>query len=184
MNYFPFDPDPRLSAIALDDKRLIRVFHEATMTLSKAQYLLTGKEGPYSPRVPIPAPMIDWVKGDGERWFVAWTNAMLVAMIERYGQTRVDGYSCYQRYCGLAQRFRYVDDPVPAPASFPNMARAKIKGLDYTDWQDTHAAYREYMRVQWNGIDKRAVTWQKHGAPDWADFGIEAELIRLGLMPG
>lgn len=26
MNYFPFDPDPRASAIALDDKRLARVF--------------------------------------------------------------------------------------------------------------------------------------------------------------
>lgn len=45
MNYFPFNPDPRASAIALDDKRLTRVFHEATMTLSKAQWNGLDKKG-------------------------------------------------------------------------------------------------------------------------------------------
>lgn len=182
MNYFPFDPDPRTSAIALDDKRLTRVFHEATMTLSKAQYVLTGELGPYSPRTPIPTAIMEWVTGEGERWFVAWTHEMLLAMVERYGQTRVDGYSCFQRHCQLKQRFRTVDHPVPAPATFPNLARAAVKGLDYTSWTDTHAAYREYMRVQWQGIDKRPCTWTHHGPPLWADDGVDGELRRLCLI--
>lgn len=183
MNYFPFDPCPRVSAIALDDKRLTRVFHEATMTLSKAQYRLTGEVGPYAPNVPIPTRLLEWVEGEGERWFVAWTAAMLVAMIDRYGQLKVNGYSCYQRHQLLAPRFREPDPELVTPAHFPNLARATVKGLDYSDWQDTHAAYREYMRVQWNGIDKRPCTWTHHGPPVWASDGIEAELRRLGLLP-
>lgn len=179
MNYFPFDPDPRESAVALDDKRLPRVFHEATMTLSKAQYLLTGENGPYSPRVPIPGALIEWVTGEGERWFVAWAHHMLMALVERNGQSRVDGYSCFQRYCQLRNRFRLVDDPLPTPATFPNLAKAAVKGLDYSHWDDTHAAYREYMRAQWNGIDKRPCAWTRHGPPAWLDGGLDTFLSTL-----
>lgn len=182
MNYFPFDPDPRASAIALDDKRLTRVFHEATMTLSKAQFMLTGEPGPYSPKVPVPAPLMTWVAGDGENWFVAWTHAMMIAMVERYGQTRVDGYASFQRYCQLAPRFRLVRDPLPMPLAFPNFARAVVKGLDFTHMDDTHAAYREYIRAQWNGIDKKGCCWGCHGAPVWAFDEIDAELRRLALI--
>lgn len=181
MNYFPFDPSPRRSAIALDDKRLPRVFHESVMVLSKIQYLQTGEAGPYSPRVPVPAALIEWAQDDGLEWFAMWTREMLVALNERFGAARVCGYRAYSAYWRLQDRYRETRKFDPRPSSFPNLARAQIKGLDYSDWDDTHAAYREYIRVQWNGLDKRPNIWTTHGPPDWAEDGIEAELRRLGL---
>jgi hypothetical protein len=167
MNYFPFDPDPRASAIALDDKRLPRVFHEAVMTLSKAQYVLTGVNGPYSPLVPIPKRLLDWVCADGESWFVAWVREMLFALRARNGDERVGAYACYLAYCNLAPRFN-VPRAASPPLSFPNLAKASIKGLDYTHEPDTHLAYRNYMSAQWQGIDKRPCVWTTHGRPLWA----------------
>lgn len=182
MNYFPFDPDPRASAVALDEKRLARVFGEAVMTLSKAQFLNTGEEGPYSPRLPVPTPLLEWARGDGLDWMVQWTREMRIALIERNGVERVMGYASHNAWTRLAPRYRYDFELVEPPKAFPNFARAVVKGLDFTHMDDTHAAYREYLKAQWNGIDKRAVSWGCHGAPLWAFDGIDAELRRLALI--
>lgn len=182
MNYFPFDPDPRLSAIALDDKRLPRVFHEAVMVLSKAQFALTGEAGPYSPRVPVPAALMAWAQGDGEAWFAEWTFQMLQALIERNGQIRVNGYACYENYLKLAPRFGAGHIFYGPPDVFPNLAKATIKGLDFTHVADTHDAYRQYIRAQWLTIDKRPCVWTHHGPPTWADDGIDGALRELCLI--
>lgn len=166
MNYFPFDPDPYKAAIALDDKRLPRVFHEATMTLSVMQYRQTGIAGPYSPRVPVPRKLLDWACDDGEIWLTQWTQALLQALIERFGQTRVDGYACYERWCQLDNRYRFRLSSRP-PRSFPNFAKAAIKGLDFTHIEDTHDAYRQYIIAQWKRIDVRPCVWTYHGPPLW-----------------
>lgn len=176
MNYFPFDSDPRLSAIALDDKRLTRVFHEAVMALSVARHRLTGESGPYSPRTPVPRPIVDWICSEGEGWFVDWTREMAVAMIDRYGPFRVNGYACFQSYIKLPHRFVFPS-VVVAPTSFPNLARSTIKGLDFTHLEDTHHAYREYVRAQWDGIDKRPCQWTFHGPPSWADRDTDSSLM-------
>lgn len=182
MNYFPFDPDPRASAIALDEKRLARVFGEAVMVLSKAQFFNTGVEGPYSPRLPVPTPLLEWARDDGLDWMVQWTRAMRLALIERNGLERVAGYACYQAWTKLDPRYRQGWDDWRRPNAFPNFARATVKGLDFTHLEDTHLAYREYIKAQWNGIDKKGCSWGCHGAPVWAFDGIDAELRRLALI--
>ena len=184
MNYFPFDPSPRLSAIALDDKRLPRVFGEAVMVLSRMQFELTGVNGPYSPRVPVPALLMQWALADGEAWFVEWTREMLLALTARNGDERVEAYACAKAYVQLAPRFRYERFLYRTPDVFPNLARAAIKGLDFTHVADTHKAYRDYVCAQWTGIDKRPCVWTYHGMPTWADGALrtlERDLEELGL---
>ena len=178
MNYFPFDPCPRASAVALDDKRLTRVFHEATMALSVARNRLTGELGPYSPQTPVPRAIVDWICGEGETWFVEWTREMAVAMIERNGPERVNGYACFQAYQRLPARFVWPSYVVK-PATFPNLACSSIKGLDFRHLEDTHQAYRHYVLAQWDGLDRRPCSWTHHGPPSWANRDLAGFLSAL-----
>lgn len=181
MNYFPFDPDPRLSAIALDDKRITRIFHEAVQTLSVARHRLTGESGPYSPRTPVPRAITDWICAEGEGWFVDWTRELAVAMIERNGALRVNGYASFQAYIRLPNRFIWPSQ-VAHPTTFPNLARSELKGLDFSMLQDTHFAYREYIKAQWNGIDIRPCSWTFHGPPAWRSETLDSTLDNFIAM--
>lgn len=166
MNYFPFYADPVLSAQCLDDKRLPRIFSETVMTLSRLQFEMTGIEGPYSSRMPIPLALLNWLRGTTARhWFVAWAAAVRDECIYRFGEERVRSYLCERKRKEL---FPYLcNDAPPASVAFLNMARSTDKGLDFTHMPDVHEAYRAYIAHQWTYVDKRAPAWSGRPAPDF-----------------
>lgn len=51
--------------------------------------------------------------------------------------------------------------------SFPNCAKSKGKGLDFTHLPITEA-YKEYLNYQWFNIDKYKPTWLGDYVPAWA----------------
>lgn len=171
MNYFPFDPDPLLSARALDDKRLRRVFQEAVMVSAEYQRArIPERENPYPKKMPMPQALMDWLLRDTSRalWFSAWTHALLQCNIERFG-CGVGQWQATEKYLRLSIRTRALDSGVTIPPSFVNLARSQAKGLDYTHIEDVHVAYRQYVAHQWRIVDKRAVVWTEHGAPSWLE---------------
>jgi hypothetical protein len=162
VNYFPFDPDPYQSAIALDDKRLRRIFTEAVQTLSVLQFVTTGVKGPYSKDTPIPPKLMQWLTADHENalWFAAWTTAMLLVLEQRFG-LRVQDYVAVRKFATLRTLWR---QEAPRPKTFVNLACSKEKGLDYTALKDTHLAYQRYVAHQ---LKQRPAVWTVHGAPPW-----------------
>ena len=167
MNYFPFYADPERSALALDDKRITRVFAESVMVLSKLQFKLTGDFGPYSPRATVPRVLFDWLMEHepGRLWFIKWVRELLDECGWRFGVQHVLQYSSTRKWAVLHDQFR--DAVVPDDIDFVNMARAAIKSLDYTHYTDVHEAYRDYVAFQWIHRDKRPCIWTDRTAPEF-----------------
>jgi hypothetical protein len=167
MNYFPFYHDTVASARALDDKRITRVFAESVMVLSKLQFRLTGELGPYSPRTTMPRVLFDWLveHEPGRLWFIQWVRDLLDECGWRFGVSHVLQYSSTRKWAVLLPEFR--EATVPVDVNFLNMARAAVKGLDYSHRVNVHAAYRDYVAYQWVHIDKRPCVWTDRAAPDF-----------------
>lgn len=164
MNYFPFDPDPYKSAVALDDKRLRRIFQEAVMTQAEVKRIrFPDAPNPYPKKMPMPKALMDWILGDEENhmWFEKWVAALLQCCLERWGRSRVYDWGAFDKYA-LPSDLRGA-----APKQFVNLARSAAKGLDYTDIKDTHEAYREYVAYQWALVDKIPPVWTLHKPPVW-----------------
>lgn len=173
MNYFPFDPDPLESAMALDDKRLRRVFSEAVMTLAECQRVLfPGALNPYPKKMPMPPKLMQWVLNtENSAWFGAWTQALFICVTERWSGGAKEWQSVvkYQQLLIRTEKWR-----CPAPPAFVNLACSKEKGLDYTHIADTHLAYKMYLTEQWLRHDVRPVIWSVHGRPDWFKGEVDA----------
>lgn len=170
MNIFPLYASAKLSARALDDRRLRRVFQEAVMIQSNVQRLTKG-DGPYR-MVPLPNAMQDWLglkpelyKGANaqmaRQWVYDWMHELAIECEFRFDTS---GWLTMTRYaCTATRAMRIPCDGL----KFCNMARSAAKGLDYTHMEDVHEAYRKYVAFQWRHVDSVAPVWTGRERPLW-----------------
>lgn len=170
MNYFPFYADPVKSAQCLDDKRITRVFAESVYVQSWYQTKMLGIEGPYGYNNPrCPKTLWSWLTDDPAHteWHARWVRALLAECVHRNSADRVRQYSSYAKWSKLHIWLQSSPNEELKPVAFVNMARATVKDLDYTHYEDVHEAYRDYIAYQWLNLDVRPCRWTNREPPEF-----------------
>ena len=155
MNIFFTSTDPIECAIALDDKRLVKMPIESVQMLSSAIHRHGG----------TPVYRVAWTKhpctlwsGDSREnfeWHLAHLKAMNDEFKFRYGR---DHGSFLAGYSALKDQQQALPDNVGL-GKYPNCSLFK-------DEQDVVNAYRMTMVEKWKN-DKRPPRWTKRERPQW-----------------
>lgn len=172
MNIFPTHPDAFDSALALDDKRLVRQASEVVVLLGNVA-ALQGIPSPYKPHPTPNHPLVKWLLEDPHnwRWTASYAHACNLLYRDTYGRECV----CLSKLRDLraAHTAHYRAQHGDArwmgearPIVFCNAASNKALRLDFTHVEDVHDAYRQYLNARWAG-DKRAAVWSKRSPPIW-----------------
>lgn len=163
MNIFVPSPSPVLSAEALDDVRLRKMNIETAQMLCTALRLRHGyNDVPYK-NTHANHPLVKWLLSSNGN--IQWLYKNGVALFSenkfRSGKEHASGLVTLS----LAPLISSLEPEPLQP--FVNCARNKSLGIDYTDIEDVHEAYRLYMSERWLN-DKRMPLWTRRGPPDWA----------------
>jgi hypothetical protein len=165
MNLQASHPHPWLSAIAMDDKRVSK------MTLETAQMYCTATGNTTYKPTHQHHPLIPWCQ-QNLSWLIRFHQALAGEYYFRRG-------IIHSSFRDVGQHM--IDVPDVEPLYFRNHARSphmsplyshageesyRLIPIDFTHIQDTHLAYRYYMRARWSQ-DKRAATWTRRPPPFW-----------------
>lgn len=164
MNIFVSDECPVKSAVALDDKRLVKMVLETAQLLSSAVNLSYGdKIAPYK-TAHKGHPCTLWTKqSQGNfQWLLDHGWALGTEYTRRYEKT-------HKSLLVIADiddsgLIKHVQKGARTP--FANCAANASVGVSFKHVQDTVEAYRQYLAVRWTN-DKRYPTWTNCNAPSW-----------------
>lgn len=171
MNLFVTHVDPVKAATHLDDKRIGSALREACQMMSLAikyhsinfdESLHCGEGKVTKGMSHLNHPVSLWVRSTLANWNWTWdyASALIKEYELRYGKTH-----------GASPRVEYLTPfrtclPVGGLLSFQNSAKNDGLGLDFTHLP-VPKSYRQYLIARWE-TDKRAVTFQNRGAPEWS----------------
>ena len=147
MNIQATHEHPYNSAVALDDKRLIKMILE-----SAQMYCTVTGDTTYRP-THSNHPVTKWAQHNLS-WLIQWHQALAGEYFHRFKKT-------HKSFTDVGQ---YMTSPPGVTVDFCNAARGK--DLDFTHIKDTHKAYRFYMRARWY-TDKKPATWTNRMPPWW-----------------
>lgn len=162
MNIFATSASPIMSALWLDDKRVIKMCIETAQILSTVAHE-TGRwaDGMYQP-THRHHPCVLWA---GRSPFNhSWLLQHGFALCGLY-QLLYDREHASKKILYL---FGTPDYHTPPPVEFQNSARNASVGVDYSDVNDVHLAYRLYLGHRWKN-DRRPPTWGRRAKPEWYD---------------
>ena len=161
MNIFAFDKCPMRSALWLDDIRKNKMILESAQMLSTAvRALCPDTTLEVYKTAYLNHPCSKWARQSRANF--QW---LLHHMSWLYNQKSGDHKSAR-----LIPEFqKYADDgdfPDEYLTPFANCARNLERGVDYSDIDDVHQAYRMYMNDRWK---ERNITlaWRWGEEPDW-----------------
>lgn len=164
MNIFAYDPDPTICALWLDDKRKNKMITETSQLLStclriEARGWLESNRHDVHQIAYASHPCTRWVRK-------SWTH---FSWLVTYMQALNDMWPGVHRgarhlpvFHKAVKEFASGDEP----DYFVNCARSKAKGLDFTDHDSVHKAYRAYHCARWD-TDTQAPTWKYGRRPRW-----------------
>ncbi len=161
MNIFAFDKCPMQSALWLDDVRKNKMILESAQMLSTAVRWL-------DPDTTLPVYKLAYINHPCSKWARrsrANFKWLLSHMSWLFNQK--SGMHKSARLIPLFQQ--YVDDgefPNEELTDFANCARNLERGVDYSEVDDVHQAYRMYMNDRWKER-KITLTWRWGKEPDW-----------------
>lgn len=153
MNLFATDPCPARSALALDDRRLVKMVLETAQLLSTAAHegALLHVGDLYKP-THLNHPVSKWVRADARN--IDWTYRHFVSLLDEYEER----FSRPHASGVIARRLILPNVLADAPEAFCNCT-------PYPELP-VHGAYRQTLRAKWNS-DVRPPTWRHRGQPPW-----------------
>ena len=154
MNLFVTNSSPKLSARALDDKRVVKMVLETAQLLSTA-INEQGLDGPYkSTHKNHPCAM--WVREtQGNYW---WTCLHFYYLLDEYFKRYGKVHACGKH---LTVFLNHVGDmPEGLRTDFVNCAANQSLGISYKHLDDVFTAYQLYLADRWE-TDKREPTWYR-----------------------
>ncbi len=160
MNIFVTNPDPHLSAIALDDKRLIKMILESAQILSTAIWI-NGHKGFYKP-THLNHPVVKWASSSQGNY--EWLMQHFIHLIAEYNYRFNRTHKCSTFALQIVLGQYYI--PSRGGSSFCNCTTNKEKGISFKHITDTPEAYKNYLNARWE-TDKRTPKWTKRGKPEW-----------------
>ena len=161
MNIFAFDKCPMRSALWLDDIRKNKMILESAQMLSTAvRALCPDTKLEVYKTAYLNHPCSKWARQSRANF--QW---LLHHMSWLYNQK-----SGEHKSARLIPEFqKYADDgdfPDEYLTPFANCARNLERGVDYSDIDDVHQAYRMYMNDRWKERNI-TLTWRWGEEPDW-----------------
>ena len=161
MNIFAFDKCPMRSALWLDDIRKNKMILESAQMLSTAvRALCPDTTLEVYKTAYLNHPCSKWARQSRANF--QW---LLHHMSWLYNQKTGDHKSAR-----LIPEFqKYADDgdfPDEYLTPFANCARNLERGVDYSEVDDVHQAYRMYMNDRWKERNI-TLTWRWGEEPDW-----------------
>ena len=161
MNIFAFDKCPMRSALWLDDIRKNKMILESAQMLSTAvRALCPDTTLEVYKSAYLNHPCSKWARQSRANF--KW---LLHHMSWLYNQKSGDHKSAR-----LIPEFqKYADDgdfPDEYLTPFANCARNLERGVDYSEVDDVHQAYRMYMNDRWKERNI-TLTWRWGEEPDW-----------------
>tara|TARA_R100001129_G_scaffold38257_2_gene25679 strand:- start:533 stop:1024 length:492 start_codon:yes stop_codon:yes gene_type:complete len=161
MNIFAFDKCPMRSALWLDDIRKNKMILESAQMLSTAvRALCPDTTLEVYKTAYLNHPCSKWARQSRANF--QW---LLHHMSWLYNQK-----SGEHKSARLIPEFqKYVNDgdfPDEYLTPFANCARNLERGVDYSDIDDVHQAYRMYMNDRWKERNI-TLTWRWGEEPDW-----------------
>lgn len=145
MNIFASSPDPRVSAMVLDDKRVVK------MVLETCQLLCTAinENGGVSPYKSTHKnhPCAVWARASkaNYEWLLNHFDCLFLEYTRRYHKI----HKCEQYYNELVSGIAYIPD-----GPFTNPPNCTI----FKDISNVYEAYEKYLEHKWAN-DKRTPTW-------------------------
>ena len=171
MNVFACDADPRMAAIALADRHVIKMTLETAQILSTTGILL-GKPVPGGYRAthrhhPVTVGCVECP--DYRAW--VWEHGLALASeyTFRFGREHKSQI--------VIENAEFLTDEAPPSPHLWALARFPLAMDDEHKQDDPFDSYREYLRVKYAGWASkgRPPRWTKRSAPAWLNY-----LVRLG----
>lgn len=164
MNIFASDACPVQSAMALDDKRLVKMCLETAQILSSVMRKTRGDAvanqlGLYK-ATHANHPCVRWAENDQNlSWLVDHGFSLCLEFSLRFKKV----HSSMQVIMAVSRLFPEPIDHLGI--TFQNSARNKTLDLDFSDLP-VHEAYRAYLNARWN-TDKTPPKWTTRQPPEW-----------------
>lgn len=171
MNIFAVSESPRECAEALDDVRLRKMYVETAQLMCGALRLRGVNDDRLYKVSHSNHPCAVWARENSAnwRWLYSYWNC-LHAELKRRFPDKVHKTSVlipvFYEYGQEIVLFRKHLPPSIIRTQFPNCARNKSLGIDFTYLWDVHEAYRQYLNVRWQN-DRRAPKWTNTEPPIW-----------------
>jgi len=157
MNIFATYNSPRKSAIALDDKRVIKMILESMQMLSTAVYFYRGK-APYKPSF-VNHPCTKWARKNQANY--QWLLKHFFYLFKEYKHRYKRHHKCERFYKILKSGKKYLPKGKQTP--FADCAGLPKKYKSLTKITDR---YRQCLSNKWLK-DKRKPKWSKRNKPYW-----------------
>jgi len=161
MNIFAFSPDPKQSALWLDDVRKNKMILETAQLLSAAIRF-------YDPATKLPVykqthsghPCTHWTRASRANF--QWLTDYMQALVDQKHGTH-DSSKLLPYFREYAISGEFFKEPL---TPFANCAANADLGLSFKHIADTHLAYRMYIRERWKQ-DTIHLSWYWGKEPDW-----------------
>lgn len=164
MNIFITSPDPIQCAVALDDRRVIKMALESTQMLSTVIHIHHGshRQEVYRP-THAHHPCTVWTAQN--RSNAEWLYAHMVALQEEY---RYRFGKIHKTTTLLDVIHESLTECLPEGefSTPPNCTVSSALGVDFSDISDVYEAYRRYLKAKWQH-DKLPPKWSKRQPPKW-----------------
>ena len=175
MNIFSTYNCPKLSAQALDDKRVIKMILESAQMLCTAIHLhskednniINTQAAELYKSTHVKHPCTIWTAYSIENWM--WLYDHIRYLCEEYSyrfNNRV--HKVESKFIPSILEYKYLL-PEKGLTKFANCCRGEFKNgisVDYREIDDVLEAYRLYMCAKWQN-DARTPIWTKRRAPKW-----------------
>ena len=161
MNIFALSECPEQSALWLDDIRKNKMILESAQMLSTAiRWLDPDTTLPVYKLAYINHPCSKWARRSrgNFKWLLSHMFHLFSQRDRPHSSARLLEHLDYYSHNGYFPN----EDLTP----FANCARNLERGVDYSDVDDVHQAYRMYMNDRWKE-KKITLTWRWGEEPDW-----------------
>ena len=165
MNIFFTDADPVKCAIALDDKRVVKMVLESTQLLCTA-INEHGGSAPYR-STHKNHPSAIWARESRAnfQWLLDHGIALALEYTHRFGKI----HKCIHVLMDIEEQDLVELMPEGGQTAFANCAAHKGLGLSFKHVEPTTDAYKEYLNQRWL-TDKRVPKWTNRNAPKWKNL--------------
>lgn len=178
MNIFVTDDNPRMCAIALDDRRLIKMVLETAQLVSTAHFYIMGAHLGYKP-THANHPCSVWARASFENlnWLVHHGECLAAEYASRFDRKHASSAVLECAVDRLPDVFKAKRIPI-ARTEFANCARNESLRLDFTALPVVEA-YREYLKRKW-ALDGMKARWTRHAPPRWYRSQVAERVVRAG----
>lgn len=162
MNIFVSDKDPKISAINLDDKRVVKMILETAQLLSTA-IIMNGGEAPYK-ATHKKHPATIWAANTKSNFM--WLVQHGLYLGEEYSHRFNKEHKSIQVINHIIDNRLFEVIPNGELESFANCTANQTKGISYKHLDDAVEAYRAYLSSRWD-TDTLVPKWTNRSKPEW-----------------